>query len=553
MSSIIYLIWVAAAFTLTTYAHNVSHQPKPKEPLYLPSTWYATLKKQLPPPPSPKSEVQQQDEAHLKQLQNERTTLDCQRANLEADVGLDNFFGSVLDPLDESTFTLLNSFFEQLRSDTDYYVFRLKKDFPRRRPFAYLRGVNPCGPKEITGSYPSGPATLAALTAKIWADLFPKKRQDLEARAKQIGFGQVLSGVSHGSDVSTGAKIGEMLYAELKNSHGFQQAFQILNKELAHRLEPEKELPFARVKLRLSKLREWAVNEKGEPRSPEAILSLLRKEEWIPQAPGRLKIMVLETPRPAFISEAADLLGGALASPQTLATAVNYQKHLNLTTDVPVEVIEAFEWQDLPERNRIIVLVPRFATRATVLLAAVTGLAARSRNTRPSLRENKWISGQEHWLTIQNTYSRETYSNAYADLVPWFDPKKGKSKQASLEKALEQYERVVSWYQTVASNFAAYPAMRFDVTRLLLDHSSELKLTPSDQVLLFRTNRPYSDRINQLNLSAFQIVTQLIKTYPSIPAPAQQRLKRLQAFEQDYAKKLTEKAQWEAKTLDRLK
>lgn len=217
-------------FAVSTVAEDkgVVHHPAPKDPVYLNSSLYDSLKIKLPIPPVLKSASQSDDEKQLFDFQKSRTDADCMQAKAEVFVSLKGFFESPRGPLKRSDVEKLTPFFEQVRNDGDYFIQRMKKDFPRKRPFAYIEGIEPCVPKEVTGAYPSGHAALSKLYALILSDFFPAHRAKLEARALEIGKHRVLSGMHHPTDIASGRVLAELLYGELKKSKKFQSAFDAL-------------------------------------------------------------------------------------------------------------------------------------------------------------------------------------------------------------------------------------------------------------------------------------------------------------------------------------
>lgn len=163
-------------------------------------------------------------------MQKTRTEVDCQRAKREVMVSLGNFFGPPSGPLDQGTVAKLSPFFEQVRNDSDFFIQKLKKDFPRQRPFQYIKGLTPCVAKEVTGAYPSGHSVLAKLFAMILSDMFPEKKLQFDQLAEQIAVDRVLSGMHHRTDIEAGASVGEHIYHEMKKSKKFQEEFQKFNK-----------------------------------------------------------------------------------------------------------------------------------------------------------------------------------------------------------------------------------------------------------------------------------------------------------------------------------
>ncbi|MFN7685626.1 MAG: phosphatase PAP2 family protein [Oligoflexia bacterium] len=100
------------------------------------------------------------------------------------------------------------------------------KSLAQYPPFLYVKGLNPCVPKEVTGAYPSGHAVLSKLFSLVLSDFFPGKKDQLEARAKQIGDHRILSGMHHRSDVEVGRSIAILIYEEFKKSKSFLNDFE---------------------------------------------------------------------------------------------------------------------------------------------------------------------------------------------------------------------------------------------------------------------------------------------------------------------------------------
>ncbi len=175
----------------------VVHHPAPKEPIYVSAAWYETLKKSLPPLPMEESPAQKNDEKTLRELQAGRTEADCQAARTEMMVTLGNFYGQPQGPLTPAQVEKLAPFFEQVRNDADFFIQKLKKEFPRKRPFLYMADIQPCVAREVTGAYPSGHAMLSQLFALILVDLKLGDATRLGERAREIGKHRVVSGMHH--------------------------------------------------------------------------------------------------------------------------------------------------------------------------------------------------------------------------------------------------------------------------------------------------------------------------------------------------------------------
>jgi hypothetical protein len=204
---------------------GVVHHPTPTEPKLIAASWYDTLKKQVTPPPQPGSKEQRKDEELILKLQARRTDKECAAAQHEVSVSLATFFeGKNL--LSKAEVEKLNAFFLQLRNDGDYFVQKLKRELPRKRPFVYLSAVKPCVPKEVTDAYPSGHAVLSRLYALVLGDLYPARKDAFNARAEEIAMHRVISGMHHPSDIAEGQKIGDLLFKEFKDSKRYVDALK---------------------------------------------------------------------------------------------------------------------------------------------------------------------------------------------------------------------------------------------------------------------------------------------------------------------------------------
>ncbi len=222
VSATLVALVASAAFAADT---GVAHHPAPKDPIYVDKGWYETLKGALSPPPAAGSELQSSDERTLLELQTSRSEKDCEKARAEVQVSLKSFFGAPQGPLDNARVEKLAPFIEQARNDADYFIQRLKRDFPRKRPFLYVQGIAPCVPKEVTGAYPSGHAVLSKLFALILADLEPTLRGELESRALEIANRRVTAGVHHPTDIEAGRELARLIHRQLLKSPQYRADF----------------------------------------------------------------------------------------------------------------------------------------------------------------------------------------------------------------------------------------------------------------------------------------------------------------------------------------
>lgn len=72
-------------------------------------------------------------------------------------------------------------------------------------------------------SYPSGHASGTELQARILARLFPKEKDALLNRARQIADSRVVAGVHYASDTEAGLALGDLLLTEIEAQPRFQK------------------------------------------------------------------------------------------------------------------------------------------------------------------------------------------------------------------------------------------------------------------------------------------------------------------------------------------
>lgn len=230
--SLFVLFLIPVTFALES---DVVHHPAPKKPVYLDESLYETVQKQLTPPPAKNSPEQKKDEETLLRFQKDRKKEDCDRAKSEVLVSLENFFGTPYGPLTKEEVKILSPFFDQVRNDGDFFIQKLKKDFPRDRPFLYVKNLTPCVAKEVTKSYPSGHAMLSELFKLVLNEFYPQYLARLETRARQIAEDRVLAGMHHPTDIEAGRALAKVVFKELKKSEKYQDDFRKVLAQLKKR------------------------------------------------------------------------------------------------------------------------------------------------------------------------------------------------------------------------------------------------------------------------------------------------------------------------------
>ena len=207
---------------------NTVVHPAPVMPKFLSADHYESVSKSVAAFPAPNTIEQRADELNLITLQQMRTRGECARAATEVKVNLANLYGEFLT---SAQIEKLAPFFDQVRNDADYFIYKLKTERNRKRPYAYITGLEPCVAREITPAYPSGHATISRLYALILSDMYPTKTKDLLRKSDLIASDRVLAGMHHRTDIVAGQALGERLYKEFSKSRDFRKELNDFERE----------------------------------------------------------------------------------------------------------------------------------------------------------------------------------------------------------------------------------------------------------------------------------------------------------------------------------
>jgi acid phosphatase (class A) len=122
-------------------------------------------------------------------------------------------------------------FFKDIASDAKHFTTIGKEHWNRPRPPRVDGRVRPVL-EDKEGSYPSGHSTRATAMAEILAEIFPKQRDALMARARQIGWDRVIVGVHYPSDIDAGRVLGRAIAHQLLASPDFREELEKVKTEL---------------------------------------------------------------------------------------------------------------------------------------------------------------------------------------------------------------------------------------------------------------------------------------------------------------------------------
>jgi acid phosphatase (class A) len=162
--------------------------------------------KLLGTPPAPGSEAENQDFDFLIHLQNTRTAEECEQAQSEVKMTLENFYGTLLskNELQKNSYLFLkHSIKTGLKSR------RAKNHFDRPRPFQQFSEIKPCIHLSSSKSYPSGHTALARVVAYALSKKYPERKIAFFKRADEIAYHRMLGGVHYPTDVIAGKKLAD--------------------------------------------------------------------------------------------------------------------------------------------------------------------------------------------------------------------------------------------------------------------------------------------------------------------------------------------------------
>lgn len=116
--------------------------------------------------------------------------------------------------------TVIDSAIDAVRADYD----AVKDVYDYPRPFEINSAVNPLGDARPVASYPSGHSIRAIVYARLLAEVFPEKADELMDLATRIGHGRVVAGVHYPMDVSQGQLLGHAYADAIIAGPAFQEA-----------------------------------------------------------------------------------------------------------------------------------------------------------------------------------------------------------------------------------------------------------------------------------------------------------------------------------------
>jgi acid phosphatase (class A) len=230
MATISYAVLLLSFSCLTSFADKVaqdsmggspsSKEGPPERPYYL--TGDEDVWKSFPAKPALGSAVDQVDLLITLSVQASRNEDQKNEALRDRKYSI-KLVTDVIDPDFEAKYP--DVFHVLTNADIDSYFINtmIKKANARLRPF--VQHPTLVIPLFEVGdfSYPSGHSSGTELQARILARLFPKEKDTLLNRVRQIADSRVVAGVHYASDTEAGLALGDLLFTEIEAQPRFQK------------------------------------------------------------------------------------------------------------------------------------------------------------------------------------------------------------------------------------------------------------------------------------------------------------------------------------------
>lgn len=189
----------------------------------------------LPPPPAPGSLEALADLEVVLQVQAWRSPAEEAFAQEAAHQDLFSFAPVLGDGFRRDRHPAFAALAARLERDIRAVVGPPKDHFDRLRPPHAEPAVRPSLPRPhaASRSYPSGHATEAHLYAAVLGELFPERREALEAHARRLAWARILGGVHYPTDLEAGRRLAQILFQALGGNPEFQRALEACRTELA--------------------------------------------------------------------------------------------------------------------------------------------------------------------------------------------------------------------------------------------------------------------------------------------------------------------------------
>ena len=208
---------------------------------YLPEARLFQLADAVPPPPTPGSAQDLDDRARSDAYRilagGDRWLLATAHAEVRPELARQHFDCALGVRFQGQATPRLSALLAKVLHDADHAAERIKARAHRPRPVADdpervpCQRVTPAG--RLTGSYPSGSATVGAAYGEVMAAVDPGHAAQAREIGRQIGVSRAVCGMHYDTDVRVGIDLGRAVGAAIVASPAFRDDLRAAQAELA--------------------------------------------------------------------------------------------------------------------------------------------------------------------------------------------------------------------------------------------------------------------------------------------------------------------------------
>jgi len=205
--------------------------------LYFLNTNSWDFQKILPQPANKTHEEEERDIHFLKDAMAARTKKQLFRALIASSDSIFDYAPIIGPEFNAKQLPYATQVFKEVESDTDYAIHLAKNAFHRMRPNTWYETKK----NETTNNgyaYPSGHATRAFVWATLLANLYPKKRKEIDIEARTKAWNRVILGRHYPDDVYGGEIYGRYLAQQFLQNSLFQKKWALIKEEVLKKNGP---------------------------------------------------------------------------------------------------------------------------------------------------------------------------------------------------------------------------------------------------------------------------------------------------------------------------
>ena len=216
---------------------QLSMNPMPSVAGYLPPN-AIDVKAVLADPPTDDSATTRAELDRLLAIQAKRTPEDVARIQGEGPFSAYLFASALGASVKAEALPATDALLKRVSADAAAVISQAKTQWNRRRPWTVDTHIQPCIDKPTDSSYPSSRTVRSAVWAGVLCELFPAKKDALQAKADVVGQNRIDSGVHYPADVEAGKTLGRAIVAKLLAAPAFQSDLAAAKAEVAKVMAP---------------------------------------------------------------------------------------------------------------------------------------------------------------------------------------------------------------------------------------------------------------------------------------------------------------------------